>query len=331
MTRKTFRKVITNSELIDKINPENKRLVQKFLKEKSTRASTTTIKNYESTANIFFVWNLLHNDNKLFTDVKKLELSDFFYYTTEELKWGSARNNNARSFLSSLSIFIEKFLDEEYPDFKNIVLKTIESVPKEARREKTILTDEQIDDLLKYLSEKDSQKACWLALAAYSGSRFSELMRFTTDLIDENHTAFGDLFLETTKKIKTKGRGREGKLLYKYILKDKFLPYYRDWIEKRKEVLLKNGKEHEFLFIKDDGSPASDGTIRSWISTMERHLGVPFYAHSLRHYLVTEFSRKNIPPTLIKDLVGWSSLSMVEIYNDLESKDRDWQELENLK
>lgn len=331
MTRKTFRKVIVTNELLQQINPENKKLMEKFLREKSTRSSELTVKSYLSDLNIFFVWNVLYNDNKLFIDIKKLDFSDFFYFTTNELKYGSARNNRMRSSLSSLSIFIEKFLDEQYPQFRNIILKTIESVPKEARREKTILTDQQVEELLKYLSQTDKQKAFWLALAAYSGSRFSELLRFTTDIIDVNHTAFGELFIETLKPIRTKGRGKEGKLLYKYILRDKFLPYYHDWMEERNKIMLEKQKEHNFFFIKDDGSPATDGTIRSWITSMEKYLGVNLYPHCLRHYLVTEFSRKNIPPLLIKDLVGWSSINMVEIYNDLTSKDREWKELENLK
>lgn len=331
MPRKTYRKVIVTDELLLKINPENKKLVDRFLKEKSTRASEVTVKNYRSDSNIFFVWNLENNNNKLFTEIKKLEFSDFFSFTTEELKWGSARNNRMRSFLSSLSIFIEKFMDEDYPQFRNIILKTIESVPKEARREKTILTDEQVEGLLKHLFETDKQSACWLALAAYSGSRFAELLRFTTDILDENNTAFGDLFIETLKPIRTKGRGREGKLLYKYILRDKFLPFYKSWLEEREKIMKKNNQSHNFLFIKNDGTPATDGTIRSWILTMERHLGVNLYPHSLRHYLVTEFSRKNIPPLLIKDLVGWTSIQMVEVYNDLTSKDREWKELDSLK
>src|SRR5574343_877384 len=101
MARKTYRKVIVTEELLQQVNPENKKLVERFLKEKSTRTSEVTIKNYKSDSNIFFVWNLKYNDNKLFTDIKKLELSDFFSFTIEELKWGSARNNRVRSFLSS--------------------------------------------------------------------------------------------------------------------------------------------------------------------------------------------------------------------------------------
>jgi site-specific recombinase XerD len=331
MPRKTYRKLIVTPDLIEKINPENKMLVDKFLKEKSTRSSSSTIKNYKSDGDIFFVWNLLNNSNKSFVTIKKIEFADFFSFVVEELKWGSARSNRVRSFLSSLSIFIEKFFEEEYPTFRNIVLKTIESSPKEFRREKTILSAEQVANLLKYLSETDSQKACWIALTAYSGSRFSEVLRFTTDIIDENHTAFGDLFLETTKQIKTKGRGREGKLLYKYILKDKFLPYYKVWLEDRKKILLEKGKDHNFIFIKEDGEPATESTVRSWITFMEKYLNVPFYPHSLRHFLVTEFSRKNIPTMLIKDLVGWTSIEMVNLYNDMSSKDKEWKELENLK
>ncbi len=331
MSRSTFKKKIVTEELIQEINPVNIKLTEQFLREKSTRCSDATVKSYQSDANIFFVWNLLHNENKEFTRIKKLDFSDFFYYTTGELRYGSSRNNRMRSFLSSLSIFIEKFLDDDYPDFRNIILKTIESVPKEVRREKTILSVEQIEDLLKHLSETDSQKAFWLSLACYSGSRFAELLRFTTDILDENHTAFGNLFMETIKPIKTKGRGRGGKMLYKYILTDKFLPYYKTWLVDRQAIMDKTGQEHMFFFIKADGTPATEGTVRSWVNTMENYLGVNLYPHALRHYLTTELSRKNIPPLLIKDLMGWSSLDMVEVYNDLSSKDREWKELENLK
>ena len=66
------------------------------------------------------------------------------------------------------------------------------------------------------------------------------------------------------------------------------------------------------------------------VTTIENHLGFPFYMHCLRHYLTTELSRKNIPPALIKDLFGWESTSMVDVYSDLTSKDREWKELENL-
>jgi integrase len=332
MGRKTFRKGITSPELWEQVDSKNKTMLEKFLKEKAVRTSELTIKNYRSDANIFFTWNLLHNDNKFFIDIRKLELSDFFSFAVEEMRWGSARMNRMRSFLSSLSIFIEKFYDDSYPNFRNLILKTIESAPKEPSREKTILSDEEVESLLDHLSKTDAQKACWLALAVTSGARFAELLRFTTDLIDENNTAFGDIFLETTKQIKTKGRGKTGKMLYKYILKDKFMPYYKIWLEQRSEMLSKLGVEdHKYIFIKEDGSPATEGTARSWVDTMERFLGIPTYPHSFRHYIVTLLSKKNIPAMLIKDLMGWADVSLIGVYDDSTSKDKVWAELENLK
>jgi site-specific recombinase XerD len=331
MGRKTFRKIITSPELIEQINTENSKLATAFLKEKATRSSAMTINSYRCDLNLFFVWNVLNNENKLFTDIKKLELASFFSFAVDELKWGSSRLNRLRSTLSSFSIFIEKFMDDSYPNFSNIVLKTIESTPKNQRREKTILSNEQVESALAYFKENDSQIACWLALGAFSGSRFSELLRFDVSIIDYNHVAFGDLFLETTRQVRSKGRGRDGKLLYKYILRERFWQYYSKWIKDRKLILENKNQSHDMLFIKTDGSPANDGTVHSWITQIEEFLKVPFYAHSLRHFLVTEFSRKNIPPQLIQALVGWESLSMVTLYCDLEAKNQKWVELENLR
>lgn len=331
MARTTFRNKITSPELTEKIDKKNISLMKRFLKEKSIRASDKTIVVYESNMNIFFTWNLLHNDNKFFVDIKKLEFSDFFSFAVDELKVGSSKLNNMRSTLSSFSSFIEKFYDEDYPNFRNVILKVIESTPKETRREKTVLSDEQVERLLNHLSKTDKQKACWLALAVTSGARFSELLIFEVDLIDENRTAFGNIFLETTRKIKTKGRGKSGKLLYKYILKEKFMPYFNEWMEEREELLKKNNLSHNSLFVKSNGQPASSGTIRGWIKEIEMFLEVPFYAHALRHYLTTLLSKQNIPHMLIKEIFGWSSLEMVSLYDDSSAKDRTYEELENLK
>ena len=170
-----------------------------------------------------------------------------------------------------------------------------------------------------------------MALAICSGARFSELLRFETSLIDIHRTAFGDIFLETTKQIKTKGRGKNGKQLYKYILRDKFLPYYQDWIKQRERILRARKKQHDFLFLKKNGDPATGATARAWVEMIEGYLKVPFYTHSCRHYLTTLLSRKNIPASLIKEIFGWESTTMVEIYDDSTAKDREYKELENLK
>ena len=330
MPRKTYRLKITSPELWQDVNPENKKLAKQFLKEKNTRSSDTTIKSYKSDLEIFFTWNLLYNNNLFFIDIKKLQFAEFFSFATTDLQWGSSRFGRMRSVLSSLSIFIERFLDDEYPLFKNLILKTIEGMPKVPRREKTVLSEEQVEDIFIYLEEqKEHQIICWLALAVSSGSRFAELLRFTTDIIDEDNMAFNDIFLETTKPIKSKGRTKQGKMSYKYIIKDVFWQRYQDWLEVRKKML--NGHGHNYLFIKKDGSPAQDSTVRGWVRKIEGCLDVPFYPHCLRNYIVTYLSRIGLPYNLIKEIFDWESIEMVQVYDNLTAKDRNWDELDEFK
>jgi site-specific recombinase XerD len=332
MGRETYKKIITSPELIKQINPENKKLVARFLKEKNTRTSDLTIINYESDLNIFMVWNLLNNDNKLFTDMRKLEFADFFSFTIEEMKWGSARFSRVKSALSSFSNFIEKFYDDIYPTYRNIVLKAVESMPKNPAREKTVLSETQVDELLSFLKTNSrKQESCFLALGLATGARISELLKFTIDIIDENNLVFNDVFIETTKEIKTKGRGKAGKLLKKYIIKDLFLPYYKEWLIERDLIMSKNNQEHKYVFIKNDGTPAGEDFVRRWIPEWEEVIKVPFYFHALRHYFVTHLTRIGLNQDFITEIVGWQSVEMFKLYNDLTVKDRDWKELDKLQ
>jgi len=332
MTRKTFKLLTTSPELWSQVNEENKKLMKKFLREKNTRSAELTLKNYESDLEIFFTWCLLNNDNKFFVDIKKLEFSEFFSYATSELQWGSARFSRMRSVLSSLSNFIEKYMDETYPNFRNVILKSVENMPKTTAREKTILKEEQINKLFDALEANgEYQISCWLALAIGSGSRFSELLRFTIDIIDVNNLAFNDIFIETSKTIKTKGRTKQGKMLTKYIIKDIFWDRYQKWLEIRKQVLDKNGLDHNFVFIKNNGEPAQQAVARGWVTKIEKILGIPFYPHSCRHYGTTYLSRMGLPHKLIKDIYGWESTLMAELYDDSTAKDKSWAELDEFK
>jgi site-specific recombinase XerD len=278
------------------------------------------------------VYNLLNNDNKFFVDIKKIDFADFFAFCVDSLRFGSARFNRMKSLLSSFSTFIETYFDAEYPMFRNVILKVVESMPKSNAREKTVLSDEQVDDIFKKLDEMgESQVACWFALGVASGSRFSELLRFTVDLIDENNVAFDGLFLETTKSIRTKGRGRSGKQLKKYILKDIFWNRYVSWIEKRKEIMNNNGKDHDFVFIKSNGDPAASGDARNWVKVIEGVLGDTFYPHALRHAFCTKLVKAGLPSELIVEIVGWQSEELIKVYNDAKVSEREFKELDNLR
>lgn len=334
--RETFRKVITSDDLIAQINPENIKLMERFLKNFATKRSPKSVVVYRSNLHIFFVWNLLENDNKPFAKIRKLEMLDFFDYALSELRWSPNRFHQCHSSLSSFSNWIESYFDEVdgYENFRNIV-KKIEKPTKEAVREKTVLQKDDIDKIFATLEEENrTQEQCLLALAISCGARVSELAQFTTSLIDEKNTVFDGLFLETTEKIRTKGAGVTGKMLKKYILKDIFLPYYHKWLTEREGILNEAGQDHDFLFITKDGNPANADRLRDWVSTWGDIVDQPSYPHMYRHYQISLLKRLEIDDDLIVYLTGWAEgtgHTMIAIYNDNELKDAKFACLDNLK
>lgn len=332
MSRETFKKIITSEQTSNAICKENRSLITRFLKEKDRKCSDKTIYGYTSDLEMFFSWNYLNNDNKYFPLIKKIEFSDFFNYCVSELKWGSARFGRMRSCLSGLADFIIKYYDEEFPSYRNFIKETIEAMPKVAARKKTILKEEEIDNILKWLLSEDRyQEACLLSLAITCGARISELIQFTTDLIDENNTVFDDVFLETTDEIRTKGFGKEGHRMTKYIIKDEFLPIYKSWLKQREEILLGSKSKTNHIFIKKDGKPAATQTINRWLKSWEEKIGKDIYMHSFRHYFVTHLTRLGLSSDFIIEIMGWKTGDMYKIYNDLSAKDKKWKDTDILK
>ncbi len=63
--RSTVYNDIVTNELYDKVNQENKDLLEEFLQYlQSIGRSELTIINYESDIKIYFIWNLKNNKNK---------------------------------------------------------------------------------------------------------------------------------------------------------------------------------------------------------------------------------------------------------------------------
>lgn len=319
MGRKTKQNKITSPELIAQINPKNIRLMKDFLDYlRSVGKAETTIKAYTSDLYIFFVWALQNADNKYFPEVSKRDIVAYQNYLMQDNENSPARVRRLKSTLSSLSNYIEAIMDDELPDFRPIVRK-IENPVNEAVREKTVLTDEQADDLLNNLVEhKKFDKACCFALARYSGRRKSELTRFKVDYFNDENIIFGSLY-RTPEKVRTKGHGKNGKMLTCYVLSKPFKPYLDLWLEERK----RKGIESEWLFPdKDDPTqPLPVSTLNSWAETFSDILGVSFYWHAMRHFFTTALSKANLPDSVIKKVIGWESLEMVEIYKDIDAEE----------
>lgn len=335
MGRQTFRKVITTPEIMEQINPKNIKLQKLFLKEKGRKCSDATLVQYESALNIFFAWNVIEGDNKFYPEIKKLEINNFFDYLLDELKVNGKRFAFFKSVLSGLSDCVIKYYDEEYPTFRNFIAAVIENIPKEDVREKTIISDEQFENLLNSLMEKKKyQDACIIAMLGYSGMRISEIVQIRKSWIQEDSLAYDGLFYKTTSKMRTKGAGKMGKQIDRLILHDAFKPYFDKWVEEREKILKKKkiDEDHDFLFLKKDGSPCTQESIRMTIERTSDILGVDGYCHMWRHFFTTQLMNKyKCSAEFVRVIVRWSDSQMANHYNDASVDDMDFEEIAMLK
>jgi len=328
MARATVHNTIVNEEDWKLVNLDNKYLLNEFIEYcESTDKSALTVLNYKSDIRICFTWNLHSNDNMSFIDFTKRTFMKYQNYMLNTLNLSPNRIRRLRSSLSSMANFIENMLDDipKYQHYRNIVNR-VPAPNKEEVREKTILSDEQVQLLLDYLVEhKQYAKSCALALAWASGSRKSEILRLKISFFTDDNIIYGSLY-KTPEKIKTKGRSRKlGKQLNKYIIVDKFKPYFDLWMKQRKELEIDDKSLDDVLFVskrKEVWSPMKISTLDSWADAFTKFLGVDFYFHCLRHNFCTGLSKANIPALVIKEIVGWESVEMVNLYDDTNVDDK---------
>ena len=277
----------------------------------------TTIYQYTSDLKIFLVWNLQNNNNKEFTKITKREFARFQNYCLNTWGWSPKRVRRVKAVISSLSNYIENILDEEpeYEGYRAIIRK-IESPADDTVREKTVFSIEELQGLLDYLVDHEEyEKACMLSLAMNSGRRKAELPRFKVDYFTDDNVRFGSLY-KTPEKVRTKGRG-SGKYIELYVLKNEFDPYLKMWLEERN----RKGIESEWLFPSrsDQNAPISTDVLDYWAKNFTNIIGKDFYWHSLRHLFTSECLRKNLPSSVVQEIVGWESADMVNLYDDRDA------------
>lgn len=316
MGRKTTMNKITSAEKTALINKNNIRLKDDFLMYlKSVQRSPGTISGYDNDLLIVFTYMLDNLDNKDFQKLTKRDIIGLQNWLVSNGN-SSARIRRVKAAISSLSNYCENILADDDPDFEGYrsIVKKIENPPLQAVRDKTVWEDEELEELLRVLTEnRQFDKACFVALGMYGGRRKSEICRFkVSDFADDRLVCDGALYKSTP--ILTKGN----KYLECYTLAKKFKPYLDAWMEDRN----RSGIESEWLFpdSKDPGEPIHISTLNSWSNTFSRLTGKDFYAHSLRHYFVSALSRAGIPDNVVVQIIGWTSSEMFNIYND-NSKD----------
>lgn len=303
----------------DEVSKENKQLVNDFIKYcKSNDKSPQTIHQYEEWLKVFFCWNYDENDDKFFVDLKR---RDFVYYFgwCRDLGMSANRIASLKSVLSSLSSEIELLYEDVYPQFHN-QLRALEPVKISTVREKTVISNQQMTEILeKLVEEKEYQIACYLALACASGSRKAELLQMKVSFFTPEREVF-DGYMYCTPGIRSKGQGKRGKIIKKYVIKELFQPFLNLWLKEREE----KGITMDSLFVtKKDGEyvPATVSTANSFAAKISKIFGIDYYAHSSRHFFCTYLKRMKLPDDVITQIFGWANSDMIKIYSDIPAEE----------
>lgn len=316
------RSTVYNSNLTDnweKVSAENKRLVTEFIRyAKSNDKSPQTLKQYEEWLKVFFCWNYNENGDKFFINLKRRDFVSYFGWC-RELEMSANRIASLKSVLSSLSTEIELLYEDEYPNFHN-QLRALQPVHITTTREKTVISTEEMSKMLqKLVDEKEYQLACYLALACSCGARKAELLQMKDNFFSDDRLVF-DGYMYCTPEIRSKGRGKQGKIIKKYVIKELFDPFLEKWREEREKL----GITTDYLFVtKEKGEyvPAKISTANSFAKRISNMFNINYYTHSSRHYFCTMLKRMRLPDDVITQIFSWASADMINIYSDIPAEE----------
>lgn len=314
--RKTKQNSYWTQEKWDKVNPQNKQLIDDFINALDaldrTHATMDTYRNALQIAMIFFMDQC---NNKFFVDIKKLDVLKLQNYLLNTMELSSARVRFIKSSLSSLSNFIENYYESEYPLFRNIINK-IEHPAKVNKRDKTFLTEEQVNKLIKYLEEKqDWLKLTLISLALESGARKAELFQVTKDSIN-NKVKDG---MYKTNIVRGKGRSKQGKK-FNLVFGEQTAKYWRKYLEVR------GYDDCELLFVTRDKTPLKPVAFNKYCEQFSKVLGIDVYPHCFRSSRATILSEQGVDINKIKSLLHHESAETTSIY----IRPRDEEDIEDI-
>lgn len=301
------------------MNPDNAELLDDFIVYcESVDRAATTITVYKSNLRIWMVWIKDNLKNKSFLDIQKRDVVKFQNWCLKE-EMSPARIRGLRSVASSLSDYIKSMMDDKAPDFVNFI-NDIPAPSLSAVREKTVLSDEQVEDLLETLVEQEKyQHACFIAILAGSGMRKSEIIQCECSwFVGEGVNIYEGMYV--SPEIRTKGKGKIGNPMKKYIIQDIVDEYIKLWMDERERL----GIDSDSLFVvkrKGEWGGIKISTVDSWMDLFSRLTEEVCYAHAFRHYSSTWLRRNDVSIDVIRDFLGHNDSATTELYIDIDASE----------
>ena len=316
---------IFSEEIWANVNKENKSILEDYVLElKSKKKSEGTIYQYTADLKMFFCWACENLKNKPILELKKRDFRKFFLYLEEK---SPARINRVQCSIRNLLEFCTQD-DDEYEEYEINIMRNIKGLQKEKVREIHFLTNEQIEQILDYLIEKQQyQKALYLSLSYESAARRNEVHQV------EKHN-----FLEDNKTNIVQGkRGKKFPILYFGKSKEIAKLYFEQRGQDNIDSLWIVGK-------KENKKPASYETLYNWVMSFRDILEsltdeeIEFNPHSLRHsalenygegthYVLKEIGIEKLDINMLKVLANHSDISTTESYLKDKGQEKLYQAL----
>lgn len=296
---------LVNPKNLAAVNPKNKWLQDAFLRYLAAKnRRKKTIEQYRHGLNLFFVWNLIHNDNKEFVKITKEDFIRYQETGVNDWGWAAPIAYLRRAALLSLSTFVQDQLDDlkGYSGYKSILAKVD---PPHARpsTKNAKVSHEEMERVFNTLIKEGEYKAvCMLSLALFSGRRRSDIAKFKVSYFNDKNV-LGGVVYKTPVKITSIGAGGKKDRLYFYVLKEAFDPYLKLWMRYREE----NGIETQWLFpdYRNTGASVSQCYFSRINRKVEKVLGRSFTWLALRELAKEEFQNANLGKEIIQDMLGW--------------------------
>lgn len=290
-------KPVTEEEWLE-CHEFNRMIIDEFLQQQ--HLSDHTLKQYSSGLKIFARWVKQFAMNK---PIYELKPRDALKYQNYLLSLGLSANAVAfkRSSVSTLCNYIELYYGEDYPLFRNIYSKAIPSPAKELVREKSIITKEDFNMLVKTLQDEgEYQMVAYLMLSYYTGARRSEIAQMKKEFFQMPKVKGKDYYM--TPEIRGKGKGKTGKKI-KLVYSEEARQAVLQWLEARGE------DDNEFVFVHKykDGRviKLSPNAFNSWFTDKFNKI-LPYHLtpHALRrsratHLVVEEGKSIDVAKTLL--------------------------------
>lgn len=290
---------------------ELQKLTKSFINQlKLTNKSKYTISSYENTLSSFFDYikhSFSDNNEFLINKIKKSDILDFFEYKNNLLeKQGEISPNTKKLLFTHLKTFF-KYIEDENEDKLYDFSKTFDFKINTPKRIPKGLDNKEKKQLLQYLETLNSncenittfRNSLIVKMFFYCGLRKNEVINLKlSDFIEED-----EIYV-----IYVIGKGNKERELF---IKKSIVDFELEELKKA---------NYNYICQTSTGKLMDGSQVYRMIQSIYNKLKIKASVHDLRHTFAKSLSYQNVDISVIKELLGHSSIQTTAIYTNPSRK-----------